>query len=44
MDDASKHMKKDGYLIYHEIHNKICKQREDMKLVLPKIFEMEQAI
>ena len=44
MDDAGKHMKKDGFLIYHEINHKICKNREDMKLILPKINEMENAI
>eukprot|EP00347_Sterkiella_histriomuscorum_P006837 403351243 len=44
MDDAPKLMKSEGYVIYTMINNKICKQREDMKLVLPKINEMEKVL
>lgn len=44
MGDASKQIKKDGYAIYTTINNKICKCREDMKLMTPKINEMEKIL
>ncbi|CDW78749.1 UNKNOWN [Stylonychia lemnae] len=44
MEDATNEYKKEGLKIYKRLNSRVCKQREDMKQLLPKIMEMEKAL